>query len=331
MAKRNLRMLLLAGLQEFVLKRDQWRRPDAVRGSLAHPNRRTVCGVVVTYRPDAGFPCRVRRLSHQVGRIVIVDNGSPEPCVAQAKALAEKLSAHLILNKENKGVATALNQGAEWAAEQGFDWILTLDQDTVVGPDMVESLCSVYRSFCDRARLAVIASNYVGTNSGRMLVPFDGKTGRLWRKAKAVITSGSLFSLAAFRELCGFRDEFFIDGVDVEYCLRARSRGFEVVLARKPLMQHCVGNITMHRLLGVKTWTSNHSPVRRYYMARNQMILAREYLLREPFLILAGFLSLVKSIIWICLLEDDVMKKVKYVSLGVFDGTISNFQRGIRP
>jgi len=46
-----------------------------------------------------------------------------------------------------------------------------------------------------------------------------------------------------------FREEFFIDRVDFEYCLRAKARGYCVIRTRKPLMSHTIGTPTAHRLL----------------------------------------------------------------------------------
>ena len=38
----------------------------------------------------------------------------------------------IILNKENLGIATALNIGVRKALENGYEWILTMDQDPEV-------------------------------------------------------------------------------------------------------------------------------------------------------------------------------------------------------
>jgi rhamnosyltransferase len=92
-----------------------------------------------------------------------------------------------------------------------------------------------------------------------------------------VITSGSLLSLSTLDRIGGFRDDFFIDYVDSEFCFRARALGYRVAMTRKPLMSHAIGASTHHALLGVRKWTSNHSADRRYYMARNDTIMLKEY------------------------------------------------------
>jgi rhamnosyltransferase len=102
-----------------------------------------------------------------------------------------------------------------------------------------------------------------------------------------------------------------------------------VVLARKPLMQHAIGDSTIHKLPWKKTGTSNHSPLRRYYRARNLLVLTREYLYVEPTWILSALCSHIKSLILMCLFEEDVTTKLMYSAMGVFDGAVGNFQREI--
>jgi rhamnosyltransferase len=74
-----------------------------------------------------------------------------------------------------------------------------------------------------------------------------------------------------------FREEFFIDYVDLEYCCRARAKGYFVIRTRKPIMSHAIGAITRHSVLWMKKWTFNHSADRRYYIARNDTVMLREY------------------------------------------------------
>jgi hypothetical protein len=42
-------------------------------------------------------------------------------------------------------------------------------------------------------------------------------------------------------------------------------------------MSHAVGALHESRFLWFKRWTYNHSPDRRYYIARNNTVLIREY------------------------------------------------------
>ena len=245
--------------------------PDSVPGL---PNRKDVCAIAVTYHPDGEFPARISRVLPQVGALVIVDNGSAAAEVGMLRGITANSMISLVLNPSNLGVARALNIGIERAAALGFKWMLLLDQDSVVDDDMVQTLLKVHAAFPDRDRLAVVGSGFRDVNSKE---PTPINVGDGWIEVECVITSGSLIPLAVHAAVGAFREEFFIDYVDIEYCYRARARGFRVIKTRATLMAHSIGAITRHNVLGLKKWTYNHSPDRRYYIARNDTVLLREY------------------------------------------------------
>jgi rhamnosyltransferase len=283
----------------------------------------SVCVVIVTYRPDNGLFDRVQRVAAQVAQTVIVDNGSPPPCVQSIRELAHTIPVHLILNKVNEGIACALNAGTRWAASRGFRWVLTLDQDTIVLPDMVDAFAEVVHSYPAPERLAVIGSNYRDMGSGRLfyrgMIETNGFPGI---KTASVLTSGSLISVAAFQTIGGFREDFFIDCVDHDYCLHARARGFHVVLTNKPLMEHGIGHLTEHRLLWRKVYTSNHSPVREYFRTRNSVFLVREYIRLEPRWMMRYLWAWLKSLVLMFLFEKQRFLKMKNLIRGCFDGAL---------
>jgi rhamnosyltransferase len=83
----------------------------------------------------------------------------------------------------------------------------------------------------------------------------------------------------------------------------------------------------MHKLPWKSVGASNHSPVRRYYMTRNQLVLAREYLWKEPVWTVSTLYAHLKSTIAVCFLEQDILRKLQYTALGIVDGLRSNFSR----
>jgi rhamnosyltransferase len=291
------------------------------------PQKVNTCAVIVTYHPDADLRERIAHIWPQVGKLVVVDNGSESAELSYLQQLSLEIGFQLISNAQNLGVATALNQGLRRAMEEGYAWGLTLDHDTLVADDMIETLSAVYEEFPQKDRLAIIGSNYIELNTGKLLFESNGDDGCSWREVKAATTSGSLMCLPVFAALGSLRDEFFIDCVDVEYCFRARSRGFKIVLTRKPIMHHAVGVTTMHKLLWITIHTSNHSPSRQYYMTRNYLALSREYLLREPVWTLELLCSKLKSAVVMCLFEKERLHKLRRMISGAFDGLFSNFGR----
>jgi len=283
-----------------------------------------ICAVVVTYHPDKAFLDRFAAIAQQVGRIVIVDNGSSPMAVEMLNRFSLKSNVQLILNEENLGVATALNQGVRFAKSQGYRWVLTFDQDTVPSDKMVETLLGTYATFDQKEKLAVLGSNYRIEDNGEAQ-PSESDERYSWIEKKSVITSGSLMSIAAFDVIGPFRTGFFIDHVDTEYCLRARSKGFKIILTRMPIMHHAIGAASTHLLLWKRMGTTNHSSLRRYYNTRNLIVLVREYFFREPIWAFATLYSWAKAIVLVCLFEQERLTKLKAMASGVLHGLSSDF------
>ncbi|BAN36201.1 putative glycosyltransferase [Sulfuricella denitrificans skB26] len=275
-----------------------------------------VCAVVVAYFPDDGFVERLKTLIPQVGKLVVVDNTPTQGCAQQIMALGESDGRiHLIENHRNAGVAAALNQGLEHALQIGCKWLLTLDQDTWCYPDMVTSLLQVHEACKPKA--AVIGGNYFDAQNHQLKVPADGETECL--EQKTVITSGSLVDVGVARAVGGFREDYFIDQVDHEFCLRVRAHGYRVVISRKPVMEHSVGRPggAWLPLLGI---LPNHPPLRKYYIARNTVVTVVEYWRREPDWCLRRSVRLLLGLLLMSTLEKQRLAKVRAFAAGFMDG-----------
>jgi rhamnosyltransferase len=228
-----------------------------------------VCAILVSYHPDDELPRRAARILEQAGALVIVDNGSGAATHEMLRRIAADSRVALVLNPANLGVASALNSGVERARALGFAWVLLLDQDSDPQEGMLRSLIAVRAAYPEPARVAVIGAGLADETQSAPRAA--------WEEVESLITSGSLIPLPVHAALGPFRDEFFIDYVDTEYCFRARAQGYRVIRTTEPLMSHTIGAPTRHDVLGVSKWTTNHSPDRRYYIARNDTVMLREY------------------------------------------------------
>lgn len=283
--------------------------------AVSIPSAANVCAVVVAYYPDADFEAHLQRILSQVAMLVMVDN-TPEPIALSAdfRDLWQK-RLHCIANAENRGIAAALNQGLEYAALMAYPWTLTLDQDTLCYPDMVDILGSVYAS-CSPAP-AVIGSNYFDPQNVRAKISAKEHPG--WLDQKTVITSGCMVDTAVARQIGGFREDYFIDQVDHEFCLRVRSHGGRVVISTTPAMDHSVGRAGGARLpwLGV---LPNHPPVRKYYIARNTIVTVASYWRTEPDWCFRRLVRLCLGLIEMAVLEEQRGRKVYAFFWGINDG-----------
>jgi len=291
-------------------------KDEEIRPGELH--RGKICAVVITYNPGPGFQQRLQLVANQVTRTVIVDNGSTRSVLAMLHSLSNEMNVELILNHENLGVSHALNQGVTWASLNRFEWILTMDQDSVVKNNMIERLSEIFNYLHPKNSIGVIGSNYCD-QYGRYWKP-KIKTDFPWVERPVVITSGSLISIRACLAVGGFCDDLFIDQVDHDYCIRLRKQGYMVCKSTEPLMTHTIGNITRQQFFGVYLYTTNHKAFRRYYIARNRIVLAKKYFLTEPIFVICELYRMIGEIVAIVLLEKEKTQKLRAITIGLLHG-----------
>ncbi len=283
------------------------------------PSKQNTGAVVIAYHPDPGLIDRLRTVREQVCRTLVVDNTPQEDREQWLSDAAAELELDLISNEKNLGVARALNQGIGWARNLGLKWLLTVDQDSLVYDCMLPTLKLVSDDYPHRDRLAMIGSNYIERAWKEPFWRGEAKGPEDWVESVFLITSGSIVSLDAVNAVGPFREEFFIDLVDSEFCLRARRKGFRVILAKKPLMDHGIGEPTWCRLLWKKLTTANHSPARHYYFTRNHLALMREYLPTERAAMLATIKPRLKEIMLVLCCEQGRWCKMRAMIRGALD------------
>ena len=203
---------------------------------------------------------------------------------------------------------------------RGFAWALLLDQDSIVLPELLMGAQAAYREFPEPDKIAVIGADHDH--------PFHYKKRRrfpnagAFREMRTVITSGSFVRLDILKQIGGFQEDLFIDSVDDEYCMRARQQGFAIIEATAFGTDHKIGAPKIVRLLGKPRSTSNHSPTRRYYMARNRSALGARYLLREPAWTALLLKSLLREVLFIAMFEEQKARKLKATAFGIYDAIV---------
>ena len=242
-----------------------------------------ICAVCVTFNPDDAALACLRSQIEFTARLVIVDNGSNAPGLERIRGLASA-KVTLLENRENLGVAAALNQGIRQAAALGFRWFLLFDQDTSLFSTSVGDMAKVLADATAELgpRLGLLGANYFHVFADGSVCPAEVnfRDGRTWETKDAVITSGTIIGLESFEVIGPFREDYFIDHLDIEYCLRARRKGFVVACSVAPLILHRLGMFCYRRtwtLRGFRERVNLCSPLRRYYFDRNLHFLAREY------------------------------------------------------
>ncbi len=272
------------------------------------PNAVNSCAIVVTYNPDAQFDERLALLNAQFSLVIVVDNASTLVSPEKLKILSQRPGTHWVFNDSNRGIATALNQGVACAGDKGFIWAVTFDQDTLAAPDLLMTLAQVYAASAEDRVL--LGGNYEDVHKHRDFVEAQ-YPGQLFQERKTLITSGMLIPVAATVALGGFREDYFIDSVDHEFCLRARANGYRILISCKPVMRHSIGSKMEASRHFSRFASFNHSPTRKYFIARNTLTTARLYFFREPLWSMRQGWRLASDFASIILFEKNKLKKAK--------------------
>lgn len=241
-----------------------------------------VVAVVVTYHPEPkALEELLNSILPQVYKVVVVDNHSDN--LGDIKKVCSKKTELIALDK-NKGLGAAHNQGIETAKQHNASHVLILDQDSVPNSNMVEVQLHALTSLEEEGELiSAVGSSYVGADRGHQSffvrfgwLKFQRTYCELNKppiKADFLISSGSLFSMDSLNSV-GLMDEgLFIDHVDTEWFLRARSKGYQAYGICNASMQHALGEKT-HKIKLLRTRNvPQHKPFRYYYIFRNSILL----------------------------------------------------------
>ncbi len=266
---------------------------------------------IVLFNPD------IKRLKENIDAVIIqcthlylVDNGSGN--VDEVKGLLNQYNQSkisILWNRENQGIAKALNQLTSAAQKEGFDWILTLDQDSVVPSNIVGE----FEKYINNSSVGILCPIICDRNKDEEIKINEDCT-----EIDECITSGSLLNIKAWSEIGGFDERMFIDGVDFDICYRLRQRGYKIYCIHSVVLLHELGHIEYHRFLFWKVLVKNHSAFRKYYIARNIIYTAKKR--RSTLLVVKGLLQEIKMIGIVIFYEEDKLNKIRCICRGIYDG-----------
>lgn len=294
-----------------------------------------VCAIIVTYNIGLKYKENFDSIAPQVHRIFIIDNGSDRKTVSLLKTLKEENpeKVTIILNEKNLGLAKAQNIGLCHALKEAFDWVLLLDHDSRAYPDMIDNMDRALGDYPERERIGLVAPYLKEMNVkrkpryivSRYKILFERKRFGLtpvMDDVLCVIASGSLIRMELIRKLGKFREDFFIDYVDSEFCMRLITHGWKILLVRDALLEHTLGNKRSHNFLGLEFVTANHSPERRFTIYRNRVYLWKKYLFRVPAYILYDITAAGYDLSRIFLFEKNRARKLIQAVKGGLTGLL---------
>ena len=292
-----------------------------------------VCAVIVTYNPNTDvLIAAINAIACQVSEVFIVDNASSNYSFQWLKKLEipANVKLHLIQQDQNKGVAAGHNVGMRCAIDKNAKFIVLMDQDSLVAPDMVFKLREAYTALNEQGvQVAAIGPQYRDADNGALsqfvklgLFRFnycEGDSLNPLVDTDLLVSSGSLISVTALEEV-GLMDEaLFIDHIDTEWCFRAKSKGMKIFGLCGAMMTHSLGERRKDIWFLRKRSVPFHKPYRYYYMFRNSVLLyQRDYMSLNWKLV--DMIRCLKMMFFFGLAAENRSACLKMMLLGILDG-----------
>jgi GT2 family glycosyltransferase len=259
----------------------------------------------------------------------VVDNASSDGTVEAIHAAYP--DQRLLVMEKNLGFCGGNNRGIEDALARGADFLLLLNNDTELHPDLLDELVSVAQS--DPVIGAVGTKNilmddhrivwgaYGELRYDRDLVRLigarqpDGPEYSGVKDVDWVIGNGILMSRMALEKVGGFDESFFGYHEDVDWCERARQVGFRIVYNGRAIIYH--------KGFGAARPSAKMPFPVLYFLGRNSILFARKHASAFQ---LCKFVTLFFSgVAWwmICgIFRGDRIKSYLWLVRGFADGVV---------
>lgn len=214
--------------------------------------------------------------------VVLVDNGSIDGSVAAIRAQYSDVT--LIANETNLGLAVANNQGIRCALDMGSDYVVLLNNDTIVAPDMLTQLVAVAEKdatvgfagptmfYYDQPQTIWCTAGRVDwSNGGSFLVRNNMNIsildGLAIEEVEFIPACAVLIRTSVFEAIGLIDERFFIYFDETDFTQRASRAGWRSVYVPQATMWHKV-SATMGSV----------SPTTDYYMSRNRFLFLAKHL-----------------------------------------------------
>nr|WP_301334569.1 glycosyltransferase family 2 protein [Variovorax dokdonensis] len=244
-----------------------------------------VTAVVVTYNRISLLRECIASLQAQTwspATILVVNNASSDATREYLDALAAERADWLkvVHLSENTGGAGGFAEGLRQAVASGAEWTWMMDDDACPHPTALDELLKV--AVAPENVYGSLAVNGINTSWSTTLLD-QGNVVHFAKDvpAAARVDSIPLLGFLIHRSLVdkiGYPDAgFFIAADDVEYCVRARHAGSDIVIAGNSRIEHPRTELSEFRFLGMRVAYLSLPPWKRYYDTRNRIFIARRY------------------------------------------------------
>lgn len=226
--------------------------------------------VVVLYNPNADEINNLCIYMKYSDYLVIVDNSDVSNIDVIKSTLGDSNKYHIIDNRCNLGLCKALNQGFSYLSNIQCEWVVAFDADSKITDNIFEVYRKIIKNFDNVDNVAVFAPQHSYLRNKVKL--YNGI-----KKIDWAMTSGCLFNVKIFNICGGFYEPLFVDGLDVDYCLYAKEKKYDIFECGQVIIKHNPAINVEKRVCGFKINYGIASPYRYYLQSRSLVWIIFRY------------------------------------------------------
>jgi GT2 family glycosyltransferase len=224
------------------------------------------------------------RISYSNWEAIVVDNGSSDQSLSLLRGRDWPFTLDILETGRNLGFAEGNNAGVRLAIAHGARYVMLLNNDTIVSPDLIDALVGAAEShpqdgifgpvICYLDRPDVVWFACGKWNAGSLQFEWPGQGEEM---ASAVdrcagtdyVCGAGMFFRAEIVERIGLLDgRFFLVYEESDWCFRARRAGIGCRMVPAARIWHKIG----------ASFGTEASPLRSYFSTRNELLWAEKNL-----------------------------------------------------
>lgn len=270
--------------------------------------------VVVLYYPDDEVFENINSYIDEIDRIYLVDNSDHE----NPNYRALKKAVYLPMC-DNLGFCGGLNVGCRKAIEDGAKVIVTLNQDTYCPAGTIKTLIQRQLKEPDK----VFGTNFKFIYRDGLNRIFSDEAAYPNNEEKVIwtITAGNSFTPTAYNSVGGFDERLFIDNLDRDFSIRLIKKGYSIIRLGNLFIYQEPGATKTVNVFFKTLHIPNLSPLRYYYIFRNERYLRNKY--GNDYL--EYRVNLFKYLVSITFFEKDKINKLRSCIKGYSIGKTSDW------
>jgi rhamnosyltransferase len=259
-------------------------------------------GIVILYYPEDDIVANINSYIEDVDELIVWYNSSSNIKIPEHQKIVS------MGDGTNVGLGKALNEAVKYAKINGFTHLLTMDQDSHFEKDHFLNYISLVEKASEKT---IFAPNCVVYGQQMHNIQDD------FVVVECCGQSGSIYPVDVFDETGLFREDFFVDGVDIDMNYRSGKYGILTKIITPILLHHQLGSPkTKHNFLGISISSNERSAVRSYYIVRNDLLVHKFHPKHDTDI----FYNFYKRLFLVVFFEKDKKAKLKGLIMGYFHG-----------